>query len=125
MSTRQRHWYITLLAAGYAIIGGCASIRYILLHFRADSGDIPVIPQLLCFALTISAVLYFWRARLGHVMLAVLTGLTILAIGYTDVKATAFHYSALAVLLLPLALTKCKCPGKQAPAEEHALLHIP
>ena len=97
-----RRWYLTVLAALYLALCSAGCLYYISLQFRSHAGTVPVEQQALCLAFAIAAGVYFLRARVGHIALAMLTGLTLIAIGTTDPRATVFHLCVLLVLVLPL-----------------------
>jgi len=101
MKTEGRTWYLTTIAAVYLALCTAACAYYVSLHFRANAGTVPLFTQLLCLGMAISAALYFFNARLGHKALLALTALSVLAIGTSNAKATAFHIVVLLVLLVP------------------------
>jgi len=100
-SNSGRRWYLTWLAGIYLVLCSAGCLHYISLQFRSSAGAVPVAQQALCLAFTIAAGVYFLRARVGHIALAMVTGLTLIAIGITDPGATAFHLCVLLVLMLP------------------------
>jgi hypothetical protein len=107
----KRYWYISLMAGIYAIICGATSVYCIAQDFRSDGATIPIAVQLLCFALTVSAIVYFVRAAVGSAMLSFFTAMTIVAIGTTDPKATVFHVVVLAIFMLPIVASRWKVAG--------------
>jgi hypothetical protein len=112
MNNTRRHWYISFIAGVYAVICSAASVYYASQHLRAHEAAIPIGIQLLCFGLALSAVLYFWRARLGHVLFLLFTALTIISIGTAHPSATVFHCVILAILLIPFIFSKSNMIGE-------------
>ncbi len=106
MKSKGRKWYVTTIAAVYLAICTAACVYYGSVHFRANVGIVPLLPQLLCLGMALSAGLYFLNARLGHKALLVLTAMTVLAIGTSDAKATGFHLIVLLVLLVPFMTSR-------------------
>ncbi len=98
----RRHWHISAVAAVNVVLCGSASVDYVVQDLQNDGPAIPVMVQLLCFALAFSGTVYFFHARLGHRLLAFFTVLTLFSIGTTDPHATVFHTAVLLILLIPV-----------------------
>ena len=96
----SRLWYVSLIAAACLAICGVSSVRY--LYYDVFPGpSIPVIQQVLCFATTFFAAIYFARPRLGHRGLIMVTLLSaISAANANHNNAALFHVIVLAILLL-------------------------
>lgn len=106
MKTEGRTWYLTTIAALYLVICAAACAYYASLHFRTNAGTVPMFTQALCLSMAASAGLYFLNPWLGHKVLLALTALTVLAIGTSNAKATAFHLAVLLVLLVPFLTSR-------------------
>ena len=96
----KTRWYLTALATVYLALCAVGSLHHLWVQVW-QGGTIPVLNQMLCLGFAIAAGTYFLRPRVGHIALAALTGLTLIAIGTTDPGATAFHLCMLLVLLVP------------------------
>ena len=108
MNTHGRRWYMTVIAGIYVLLCGGFSIYYASLYLRVGGATVAFSKQVLCLGMAISAMVYFFNAKVGHGGLLALTALTILTIGTTDPKATAFHATVLLVLLIPFAMRQSK-----------------
>jgi hypothetical protein len=84
---------------------------YVAQDLQSDGVTTPIAVQLLCLGLALSAVAYFWRAAVGHILLALFTAVTLFSIGTTDSRATVFHGVVLMILLLPLIAHRWKALG--------------
>ncbi|MBL7152601.1 MAG: hypothetical protein ISS79_02710 [Phycisphaerae bacterium] len=116
MNTHGRRWYVTVIAGIYLLLCGGFSIYYASLYLRADSATVAFSKQVLCLGMAISAAVYFFNAKVGGGGLLALTALTIVAIGTTDPKATAFHVTVLLILLMPLIM-RVSTPKTDRPSE--------
>lgn len=114
MNAHGRRWYMTAIAGLYVVLCGGFLIYYASLYFRVGGARVALSKQLLCLGMAISAAVYFFNAKVGHRGLLALTALTILAIGTTDPRATAFHATVLLILLIPFAVSRSKRTGDHA-----------
>ena len=96
-----RRWYLAVVAAVYLVLCSASCLYSLSLYFRPSAGTAPVLRQLLCLAFAVAAGVYFLRPRLGHIALAALTGLTLIAMGNANPGAAVFHFLVLVVLLFP------------------------
>ena len=95
-------WYLRLIAGIFAFFGVSSTIRYIFLDIWG-TGFVAASTQALCFGFTAAAVTFFFRPRLGHHAMLVLTLLVLIthaASGPAD--ANAFWFLVAAILLLPI-----------------------
>jgi hypothetical protein len=106
----DRKWYLTVLAGIYLALCSAGCLYYLSLLFRAQGGTVPVLQQGLCLAFAVAAGAYFFHARVGQVALTILTALTLIAIGTSDPKATAFHLNILLILAFSLIQTRKHTP---------------
>ena len=97
--TQNNKWYLSSLAGAYLILCGISSIRYLAMDMSLIPGHVPVFTQVLCFAATIAAALYFFRPMMGCMGLAIVT---LLALNQAAIArnptAVVFHVIILLVL---------------------------
>jgi len=117
MKTSRRTWYITLTAIYYLLICSATSLFYLTQHLLPNPAIIPRGIQFLCLATALSSALYFANPRLGHRCLIATTVLTLIAIGESDIHATGFHLTVLAILLLPFLLNRKEISTGQQPSD--------
>ena len=108
MKAEGRTWPVTVVATCYLVFCTMACAYYGSLYVRADSATVPLTTQVLCLGAAISAWLYFFNAKLGHKLLLAVTLLTLLIIGTSNAKATAFHVVVLVTLLVPFLISRRK-----------------
>jgi len=109
MDTKGRKWYLTIIAASYFILCSSASLYYLSLHIRGEGTAVSLPVQLVSLGMAISADLYFFKPKLGHRGLLLMTIITLLFLVRTDnPKATAFHIAILLILLVPLMAERTK-----------------
>ena len=108
MKAEGRTWSATVVATCYLVFCTMACAYYGSLHVRANSATVSLTTQVLCLGAAVSAWLYFFNAKLGHKLLVTVTLLTLLGIGTSDPKATAFHAVVFVVLLVPFLIGRRK-----------------
>ncbi len=98
-----KKWYLTLVAGYFLLLCGLSSARYIAMDVSLINGSIPISTQVLCFAATVAAALYFFRPMIGCVALSVISlyGL-LLSARAADAKGVVFYGIVLAVLIIPI-----------------------
>jgi hypothetical protein len=111
---KERHesfpaWHVTCIAALYACLGSVCAIRYLCLDLAMPGVHVPAPVQIACFLAAASGIAYFFKPRLGHHGLILVTGLALyLAATGHDARAIGFHILILALLSIPLIT---KSPG--------------
>ncbi|MEI8195916.1 MAG: hypothetical protein WCI73_08410 [Phycisphaerae bacterium] len=99
MNYQYRTWYVTMIAACYLAL--CSANVLYLGVAAFHPGFIHSLHELFPLGGAMLGWLYFFKPHLSHKGLLALTILAILAIGESDPKATLFHVTVLALLLLP------------------------
>jgi len=97
-----KKWYLTLIAGFFLLLCGISSLRYFAMDVSLIDGSIPISTQVLCFAATIAAALYFFLPLIGCIGLLIIScyGLA-LSIQASDTKAVVFY----AIMLVVLAVS--------------------
>ncbi|MCX5634300.1 MAG: hypothetical protein NTW55_00455 [Planctomycetota bacterium] len=97
-------WYIYLLAAYYSGVCGIYSIYYLHQDLIASSLYVPWRKQAVCFAATVSAILYFFKPNIGFYCLLLSTLATILFASLDfDIPAIVFHTVIFCILTFSIA----------------------
>ena len=87
----SRKWYLTLIASTFVIVCGFSSMRYLSMNISLIEGTVPISTQILCYASTISAILYFVQPLIGcSGLLAVCVYAFALSVRAADSKAVVF-----------------------------------
>ena len=101
---KNRNLAVDILAGFYLFICGISSIRYLAMDLSIIQGTVPATAQILCFAATISVIVYFFKPVIGCVGLFIVNvcGLLI-SLQNNNPKAIAFYIFVLIILSIPLA----------------------
>ena len=95
----SRKWYSTLAAGLFLMLCGISSIRYIAMDISLIERSVPITTQVVCFAATFAAALYFFRPLFGCVgLLAICCYGLLLSAQAADAKAVVFYVIVLFVL---------------------------
>lgn len=98
----SRKWYLTLIAAFFLVMGGLGSIRYLSMNVSLIGGSVPIGTQILCYAVTISAILYFVHPPIGcSGLLAVCFCAFVISVRADDPEASVFYAMTIWILLVP------------------------
>jgi hypothetical protein len=101
--TIPKKWYLTLIAGFFLLLCGISSIRYMAVNISLIGGSVPITTQVLCFAATIAAALYFFRPLFGCIgLLAICCYGLVLSGQAADVKAIVFYVVVLVVLAISI-----------------------
>jgi len=103
-----RKWYLTLLAGCFLVLCGISSVRYIAMDISLIDARVPAATQILCFAATISAALYFYRPMVGSVGLMAISfyGL-LLSTQAANARGVVFYAMVIALFLISSRDKKC------------------
>jgi len=104
MDMPKRTWQAALVAVVYLPVCAAGSVYYAVLLFQGADVSVPVPALILCPLMAVSAAAYFFFPRVGHKALLGLTAGTLLALGTSDARATAFHLVVLGLLAAPFVL---------------------
>ena len=100
--TLPKKWYLTLIAGSFLIICAVSSVRYLAMNASLIEGFVPISIQVLCFAGTVAAIVYFIRPMLGCLgLLAVCLCALALSAQAADSKAIVFYIIMIFALLIP------------------------
>ena len=101
--TLPKKWYLTLIAGLFLILCGVSSVRYLAMNVSLIEGFVLISTQVLCFAGTVAAAVYFIRPMLGcSGLLAVCLYALALSAQASDSKAIVFYVIIISALLVSI-----------------------
>jgi len=92
-------WYVRLLAAWFAIIGGVCSLRYLWVDVTGNE-YVALPTQLACFTLTAASIVFFVYPKFGHHVLFSLTIIVLLLHGPAGPAQANLFWILVAILLV-------------------------
>jgi hypothetical protein len=101
--TLPKKWYLTLIAGSFLILCGASSMRYLAMNVSLIEGFVPISTQILCFAGTVAAIVYFIKPMFGcSGLLAVCLCAMVLSVQAADAKAIVFYAIIISALLVSI-----------------------
>jgi len=98
-----KKWYLSLIAGCFLILCGISSVRYIAMDISLIDGSISIATQILCFAATISAALYFYRPMVGSVgLMAISSYGLLLSTQAADARGVVFYSIVIALFMISI-----------------------
>jgi len=98
--TLPKKWYLTLIAGSFLVLCGVSSVRYLAMNVSLIEGFVPISTQILCFAGTLAAIVYFIKPMFGcSGLLAVCPCALALSVKAADAKAIGFYVIIISALL--------------------------